>query len=126
MPDPATGNHLGACPETTVEDAEKAITAAAKAFPAWRSRSGRDRARLLRRWYDLVIENKDDLAAIITHENGKSKADATGEVGFAAGFLEWFSEEAARIYGDVIPHSSASFRVQVNKEPIGVCGMLTP
>ncbi|KAH7324913.1 putative succinate-semialdehyde dehydrogenase [Stachybotrys elegans] len=124
--DPATGSHLGTCPESTVEDAEKAITAAAKAFPSWRSRSGRERARILRRWYDLLLENKDDLATIITHENGKSKADATGEVGFAAGFLEWFSEEAARIYGDVIPHSSSSFRVQVTKEPVGVCGMITP
>lgn len=72
------------------------------------------------------MENKDDLATLITWENGKSVADAAGEVIFAASFLEWFAEEAARIYGDVIPHSNPTFRVSVMKEPIGVCGLITP
>lgn len=72
------------------------------------------------------MENKEDLASLITFENGKAKADASGEVVFAASFLEWFSEEAARIYGDVIPHSSSAFRVSVLKEPVGVCGLITP
>lgn len=72
------------------------------------------------------MENKDDLATLITWENGKAKPDAAGEVIFAASFLEWFSEEAARIYGDVIPHSSPNTRVSVLKEPVGVCGLITP
>ncbi|OJJ47732.1 hypothetical protein ASPZODRAFT_1762431 [Penicilliopsis zonata CBS 506.65] len=124
--DPATGSLLGSCPESTAADAEKAIHAADAAFPAWRSRSGRERGRILRRWYDLVMENKDDLAKLITAENGKAQADAVGEVNLSANFLEWFAEEAPRVYGDVIPHSSSAFRVSVLKEPVGVCGLITP
>ncbi|KAL2212030.1 succinate-semialdehyde dehydrogenase [Sarocladium strictum] len=124
--DPAAGNILGEFPESTTEDTQSAIQAAATAFPAWRSKSGRERGRILRKWYDLVIENKQDLAKIITLENGKAKADGEGEVMFAASFLEWFSEEAPRIYGDVVPHSNSSFRVHVVREPVGVCGLITP
>ncbi|KAI8241121.1 Glutarate-semialdehyde dehydrogenase DavD [Colletotrichum sp. SAR 10_99] len=124
--DPATGELIGSCPESVSEDAERAILSAATALPAWRSRSGRDRARILCRWYDLIMENKTDLATLITWENGKAKADAAGEVVFAASFLEWFAEEAARIYGDVIPHSNPNMRVSVLKEPVGVCGLITP
>ncbi|KAI8275144.1 Glutarate-semialdehyde dehydrogenase DavD [Colletotrichum sp. SAR 10_98] len=124
--DPATGELIGSCPESVSEDAERAILSAATALPAWRSRSGRDRARILRRWYDLIMENKTDLATLITWENGKAKADAAGEVVFAASFLEWFAEEAARIYGDVVPHSNPNMRVSVLKEPVGVCGLITP
>lgn len=124
--DPASGKLIGSCPESDTGDAQRAIESAAAALPAWRSRSGRNRSRLLRRWYDLVMENKEDLATLITWENGKAKPDAAGEVLFAASFLEWFSEEAARIYGDVIPHTQPSFRVSVLKEPIGVCGLITP
>lgn len=103
-----------------------AIQAASAALPVWRSATGRDRSRILRHWYELVLENKDDLATLITLENGKSKADAAGEVLFAASFIEWFAEEAPRIYGDVISHSQSSFRVSTLKEPIGVCGLITP
>ncbi|KAH6693852.1 Aldehyde/histidinol dehydrogenase [Plectosphaerella plurivora] len=124
--DPATGALIGSCPESVPEDVEKAIHAASEALPLWRSRTGRDRARVLKRWYDLVLENKEDLATLITWENGKAQADAAGEVLFAASFLEWFAEEASRIYGDIIPHSAAGFRVSVVKEPIGVCGLITP
>ncbi|KAH7157938.1 Aldehyde/histidinol dehydrogenase [Dactylonectria estremocensis] len=124
--DPATGALIGSCPESTPRDAETAIRAAAVALPLWRSKSGRERARVLRRWYDLVMENKDDLAALITWENGKAKPDAVGEVVFAASFLEWYAEEASRIYGDVVPHSNGSFRTSVLKEPVGVCGLITP
>ena len=122
----ATGAQLAQCPESTPQDAEAAIKAAATAFPLWRSRSGRERGRILRRWYELVIENKSDLATLIMLENGKARPDAEGEVMFAAGFLEWFSEEAARVYGDVIPHSNPAFRVNVVREPVGVCGLITP
>ncbi|TDZ36658.1 Succinate-semialdehyde dehydrogenase [NADP(+)] GabD [Colletotrichum spinosum] len=124
--DPATGDQIGTCPESVAQDAECAIAAAAAALPAWRSKSGRDRARILRRWFELVMENENDLTTLIIWENGKAKADAAGEVTFAASFLEWFAEEAARVYGDVIPHSNASMRVSVLKEPIGVCGLITP
>ncbi|CVK91405.1 probable UGA2-succinate semialdehyde dehydrogenase [Fusarium mangiferae] len=124
--DPATGSTIGSCPESTPEDAERAIEAASAALPVWKSATGRDRSRILRQWYELVLENKDDLAVLITSENGKSKADAAGEVLFAASFIEWFAEEAPRIYGDVISHSQSSFRVSTLKEPIGVCGLITP
>ncbi|KAH8900145.1 succinic semialdehyde dehydrogenase [Thozetella sp. PMI_491] len=124
--DPANGELIGSCPESTAEDAQKAIQSAAQALPAWRSLTGRARARILRRWYELLLENKEDLALLITWEGGKAQPDATGEVIFAASFFEWFGEEAARIYGDVIPHSAPGFRVSVLKEPVGVCGLITP
>lgn len=124
--DPATGEFIGSCPESTEQDALDAIGAAAAAMPKWRNYSGRERGRIMRRWYELVLENREDLAALISWENGKAKPDAMGEVVFAASFLEWFSEEAARAYGDVIPHSTSGFRVSVVKEPVGVCGLITP
>ncbi|KAF5968891.1 aldehyde dehydrogenase C-terminal [Fusarium coicis] len=124
--DPATGSTIGLCPESTPGDAENAIQAASAALPVWKSATGRDRSRILRQWYELVLDNKDDLATLITLENGKSKADAAGEVLFAASFIEWFAEEAPRIYGDVISHSQSSFRISTLKEPIGVCGLITP
>ena len=104
---------------------DDAVRIAAKALPAWRCRSARDRSRILKRWHDLVLENKQDLATLITWENGKASADAVGEVAFAASFLEWFAEEAPRVYGDVIPHSQPNFRTAVLKEPIGVVGLIT-
>ncbi|BCS19844.1 NAD-dependent succinate-semialdehyde dehydrogenase [Aspergillus puulaauensis] len=124
--DPASGSLIGTCPESTPQDAEQAIRAAAAALPVWRTRTGRDRSRILRKWYELVIQNKEDLATLITWENGKARPDAAGEVLFAASFLEWFAEEAPRVYGDVVPHSQPGFRVSVLKEPVGVVGLITP
>ncbi|RBA11008.1 succinate-semialdehyde dehydrogenase [Fusarium proliferatum] len=124
--DPATGALIGTCPESVPQDVEDAVKVASRALPAWRSRSGRDRSRILRRWYELVLENREDLAALITWENGKAYVDAAGEVMFAACFLEWFAEEAPRVYGDVIPHSQPNFRTAVLKEPVGVVGLITP
>ncbi|KAL4736092.1 Aldehyde/histidinol dehydrogenase [Aspergillus similis] len=124
--DPATGALIGSCPESTPEDVEPAVRAAASALPSWRARTGRERSRILRRWYELVIENKEDLATLITWENGKAGPDAAGEVLFAASFLEWFAEEAPRVYGDVIPHTQPGFRVSVLREPVGVVGLITP
>ncbi|CAH0057893.1 unnamed protein product [Clonostachys solani] len=124
--DPSSGSLIGSCPESTVNDAGQAIEAAANALPSWRSQPNRDRSRILRRWYELVMENRDDLAILITWENGKAKPDASGEVISAASFLEWFSEEAVRVYGDVIPAGAAGLRVSVLKEPVGVCGLITP
>ncbi|KAJ5094989.1 aldehyde dehydrogenase [Penicillium argentinense] len=123
---PANEALVGQCPESTTEDINAAIQAAAKAFPTWRSQSGRQRGRILRRFFELIVENKEDIGNIITAENAKAKGDAEGEALLSAGFFEWFSEEAPRIYGDVIPHSNPSSRTQVIKEPIGVCGLTTP
>jgi len=124
--DPATGKFIGSCPEFDAQDTEKAIEAAAEAFESFRHLTGRQRSKLLRRWYELVMENADDLATLITWENGKPTADAKGEVVYAANFFEWFSEEAPRIYGDTIPSSVPGNRVFTIKEPVGVCGLITP
>lgn len=113
-------------PEMNKEDVQTAIDAAAKALPDFRKKTGRERAKMLRKWYDLMIENADDLAKLITWENGKPMADAKGEVAYAANFFEWFSEEAPRVYGDTIPATVPGNRVFTLKEPIGVCGLITP
>ncbi|GAB7361489.1 hypothetical protein MBLNU230_g1545t1 [Neophaeotheca triangularis] len=123
---PATDDLIGSCPEATVDDMEHAIKSASMAFPAWKAVSGRARGRILRRVFDLLCENKEDIGKIITSENGKSMGDGQGEVLFAAGFFEWFGEEAARVYGDIAPHSNASSRTRIQKEPVGVCGLITP
>ncbi|UKZ48866.1 hypothetical protein TrVGV298_003102 [Trichoderma virens] len=124
--DPATGELIGTSPECTVADTETAITAAADAFKTFRTLTGRERARMLRKWYDLALENAEDIAQLITWENGKPLADARGEATYAANFFEWFSEEAPRTYGDVIPATVPGNRVWTLKEPVGVCGLITP
>lgn len=126
IPDPASGKLIGTCPEFTAADTEKAIHAATAAFPSFRTTLARERARMLRRWYQLMMENADDLATLITWENGKPLADAKGEVNYAAAFFEWFSEEAPRVYGDTIPSSVPGNRIMTLKQPVGVCGMITP
>jgi succinate-semialdehyde dehydrogenase/glutarate-semialdehyde dehydrogenase len=88
--------------------------------------TGRQRSKLLRKWYDLIVQNSEDLATIITWENGKPLVDALGEIKYAASFLEWFSEEAPRVYGETIPASIPGSRIMTIKEPIGVCGLITP
>lgn len=123
---PASETIIGTCPESTTDEIATAIEAASDALAAWRLFSGRQRGRILRRLFELLIQNQQDLSMIITAENGKSKWDSEGEVLFSASFFEWFSEEAARIYGDVIPHSNTSSRIQVIKEPVGVCALITP
>lgn len=123
---PASETLVGTCPESNIDDLNEAIQAAATAFPTWRSYSGRQRGRILHRFFDMIVENKEDIGRIITAENGKAKADAEGEALFSSSFFEWFSEEAPRIYGDVIPHSNPSSRTQILKEPVGVCGLITP
>ncbi|KAL2003814.1 hypothetical protein VTN02DRAFT_2168 [Thermoascus thermophilus] len=124
--DPATGKLIGTCPEFDAADTQKAIDAAVAAFPKFRNTLARERARMLRRWYQLVVDNADDLATLITWENGKPLADARGEVNYAASFFEWFSEEAPRVYGDTIPATVAGNRVLTLKEPVGVVGLITP
>ncbi|KAI1827801.1 Aldehyde/histidinol dehydrogenase [Xylaria intraflava] len=124
--DPATGNLIGTCPEFDGKDTEKAIAAAAESFKTFRTKTGRERSRLLRKWYDLMLENAEDLATLITLENGKPLADAKGEVNYAAQFFEWFSEEAPRTYGDTIPATVPGNRVVTLRQPVGVCGLITP
>ncbi|EON98588.1 putative succinate-semialdehyde dehydrogenase protein [Phaeoacremonium minimum UCRPA7] len=124
--DPATGELIGTCPEFDAKDTAKAVSVAEAAFESFRHQTGRQRSKLLRKWYDLMMENAEDLTTLITWENGKPVADAKGEVTYAANFLEWFSEEAPRIYGDTIPSSVPTNRVWTTKEPIGVCGLITP
>lgn len=123
---PASDEVIGTCPESTTDDLAIAIKAASNAFAPCRSLSGRQRGRILRKLFDLLVENKQDLARIILAENGKAKDDAEGEVIFSSGFFEWFGEEAARVYGDVVRHSNPTSRTHVIKEPIGVCGLITP
>ncbi len=113
-------------PEMDNEDTEAAINAAAAAFRSFSKTTGRERARMLRKWYQLTMENADDLAQLITRENGKPIGDAKGEVTYAAGFFEWFAEEAPRAYGDTIPASIAGNRILTLKQPVGVCGLITP
>ncbi|TWU75293.1 succinate semialdehyde dehydrogenase NADP+ linked [Metarhizium rileyi] len=124
--DPSTGTLIGTCAECDVEDTKLAIKAASDAFPAFRSLTGRERARMLRKWYDLMVDNADDIAKLITWENGKPVAEAKGEATYAANFFEWFGEEAPRTYGDTIPATVPGNRVWTIKEPVGVCGLITP
>ncbi|KAK7544464.1 succinate-semialdehyde dehydrogenase-like protein [Phyllosticta citribraziliensis] len=124
--DPSSHEVIATQPEMDAADTRKAIDAAAAALPAFRKLTGRERSRMLRKWYDLMAENAEDLAKLITWENGKPIADAKGEVTYAANFFEWFSEEAPRIYGTTIPASVAGNRIFTIKEPVGVCGLITP
>ena len=126
LKDPATGEFIGTCPEFAKGDTERAIRAAATAFRSFRRSTPRERSRLLRKWYDLVTEHAEDLSFLITLESGKALVDARSEVTYAANFLEWFSEEAPRMYGDVIPATIAGNQVFTIKEPVGVCGLITP
>jgi aldehyde dehydrogenase (NAD+) len=123
---PATGELLAEVPRMGVTETRRAIAAAADAYPAWRSRLARDRARILRRWADLLIEHEDDLALLLTSEQGKPIAEARAEIVYAASFLEWFGEEAKRVYGDTIPTYMQDRRVVVLKQPIGVSAGITP
>ncbi|CAG8951003.1 hypothetical protein HYFRA_00006400 [Hymenoscyphus fraxineus] len=124
--DPTSGKLVGTAPEFDAEDTKLAIDAAAAAFPSFKAKTGRERSKLLRKWYDLMVENSGDIATLITWENGKPLADAKGEATYAANFFEWFSEEAPRTYGDTIPASIAGNRIVTIKEPVGVCGLITP
>jgi succinate-semialdehyde dehydrogenase/glutarate-semialdehyde dehydrogenase len=123
---PATGSALGTVPKMGTAETRRAIEAADRALPAWRARTGKERAAVLRRWYELMLEHKDDLAALMTAEQGKPLAESAGEIVYAASFIEWFAEEGKRVYGDTIPGHSADKRIVVIKQPIGVCAAITP
>jgi succinate-semialdehyde dehydrogenase/glutarate-semialdehyde dehydrogenase len=123
---PATGAVIGTVPALDRAETCSAIAAADAAWPAWRSLTGKQRAGLMRRWFELITEHQDDLAALMTTEQGKPLAEARGEVAYAASFIEWFAEEAKRVYGDVIPDPLPGHRIVVLKQPIGVVASITP
>jgi succinate-semialdehyde dehydrogenase/glutarate-semialdehyde dehydrogenase len=123
---PAAGDVIGVVPKLGAPETRNAIAAAARAFPEWRSRTARERAAILRRWFDLMMANQEDLARLMTLEQGKPLGESRGEVAYAAAFLEWFGEEAKRVYGDTIPGHQRDKRIVVIKQPIGVVGCITP
>jgi succinate-semialdehyde dehydrogenase/glutarate-semialdehyde dehydrogenase len=124
--DPALDHDFASVPDSGEADARACVDAAYAAGPAWRAVAPRDRARLLRRWYDLIVANQDDLAKLISREQGKPLAEGRGEVLYAASYVEWFAEEAARSHGDVIPAPSSRRRMLAVKEPVGVVAAITP
>src|SRR5437867_13163978 len=123
---PATGEIVGTVPRLGRAETRLAIDAAARALAAWRGKTAKERAVILRRWFDLMMANQDDLARLMTTEQGKPLGESKGEVAYAAAFLEWFGEEAKRIYGDTIPQHQADKRIVVIKQPIGVVACITP
>jgi succinate-semialdehyde dehydrogenase/glutarate-semialdehyde dehydrogenase len=124
--DPATGEIIGRVPKMGTAQVRQAIEAAARAFPAWRKRTAKERAAVLRRWFELIMSNQEDLAHLMTLEQGKPLVESRGEVAYAASFIEWFGEEAKRVYGDTIPPHQADKRIVVIKEPVGVVALITP
>ena len=123
---PANGEKIGTIPKMGEDETRRAIEAANAALPGWRARTAKERSLILRRWYDSIMANQQDLAVIMTAEQGKPLAESKGEIAYAASFIEWFAEEAKRVYGDTIPGHSADKRIVVIKEPIGVCAAITP
>lgn len=123
---PATLEVIGTVPNMGKTEAERAIEAAKEAWPLWKNKTAKDRSIILKKWFDLIISNADDLAFILTSEQGKPLAEAKGEILYAASFIEWFAEEAKRVYGDIIPSPYPDARIVVNKQPIGIVAAITP
>jgi succinate-semialdehyde dehydrogenase/glutarate-semialdehyde dehydrogenase len=123
---PADGLQIGTVPKMGAAETKRAIEAANAAWPAWRSKLAKERAVILRKWFDLMMANQDDLAVLMTVEQGKPLAESKGEIAYGASFIEWFAEEGKRIYGDVIPQHQSDKRIVVIKQPIGVCAAVTP
>jgi len=123
---PADGSHLVDVPNQGTKEAEQAIAAAARAFTGWAAKTGKERAQLMRKWFDLIVANADDLAKLMTAEQGKPVPEAKGEVMYGASFIEWFAEEAKRVNGDVLASPAADRRLVTLKQPIGVCAAITP
>jgi succinate-semialdehyde dehydrogenase/glutarate-semialdehyde dehydrogenase len=123
---PATGDVLGTVPKMGAAETRRAIEAAARAMPAWAKKTAKERAQILRRWHDLMMENQEALAKLMTAEQGKPLAEAKGEVAYAASFIEWFAEEGKRLYGDLIPGHQSDKRIMVMRQPVGVVAAITP
>src|SRR5215210_350117 len=114
---PATGDIVGTVPKMGAAETRRAIAAAEAALPAWRAKTAKERAQILRRWFELMMANQEDLAIVMTAEQGKPLAESRGEIAYGASFIEWFGEEAKRVYGDVIPGHGADKRIIVLKQP---------
>ena len=123
---PSDGSRIGAVPAMGSDETQRAVSAANSAFSGWRAFPAKKKAQLLRRWFELLMEHRRDLAVIMTTEQGKSLREASGEIAYAASYLEWFSEEAKRVYGDTMAHHHADKRLLVLKQPVGVCAAITP
>ncbi len=123
---PADNSVLGSAPRMGVAETRRAIDAAQAAYPQWRALTAKTRGGILRKWFELMMENQEDLAAIMTAEQGKSLTESRGEIAYAASFIEWFAEEGKRVYGDTIPQAQEGKRILVIKQPIGVCAAITP
>ena len=123
---PGDGSVVGSVPDMGAAEARRAIEAAERALPAWRALPAKERSRIVRKWHDLILANADDLALILTTEQGKPLAEAKGEILYGASFVEWFAEEGKRVYGDTIPSPTNDRRLLVLKQPIGVCAAITP
>src|SRR5699024_4404592 len=123
---PATGALIGTVPDMGADETRRAIAAAQDAFQQWRRVPAKERAQILRRWFDLMMLHQEDLARLMTLEQGKPLAEARGEIAYGAAYIEWYGGEANRAYGDVIPGPAGDRRVVVTKEPIGVCAAITP
>ena len=123
---PASGERLARVPDMGAAETRRAIEAAEAAWPAWRNRTAKERAAVLRKWFELMLAHSDDLAFLMTGEQGKPLSEAKGEVAYAASFVEWFAEEAKRVYGDTIPATQADKRLIIVRQPVGVCAAITP
>lgn len=123
---PSTRRTIGTVPRMGAEETRRAIEAADNAFHAWRDRTAQDRCRIVRKWFELIMEHQEDLAVIMTTEQGKPMSESRGEIAYGASFVEWFSEEGKRVYGDIIPQHQADKRIVVIKQPVGVCAAITP
>ena len=123
---PADGSRLGTVPDMGATETRRAIEAAHAAWPYWRAKTAKERAVILKRWFELIMANQHDLAMLMTAEQGKPLAEAKGEIAYAASFIEWFAEEGKRVYGDTIPQHHSDKRLMVIKEPVGVCAAITP
>jgi succinate-semialdehyde dehydrogenase / glutarate-semialdehyde dehydrogenase len=123
---PATRETIGTVPDMGALEARRAVEAAAQAFPDWAARTAKERAAVMRRWYELMMANQEDLATLMTAEQGKPLAESKGEIAYAAAFIEWFAEEGKRLYGDVIPGHQADKRIIVLRQPVGVVAAITP
>ncbi len=123
---PADGVQIGTVPALGAAETRRAIEAASAAWPAWRSKTAKERAAILRKWFELMMANQEDLAVLMTVEQGKPLSESRGEIAYGASFIEWFAEEAKRVYGDTIPAQSIDRRIVVIKQPIGVCAAVTP
>src|SRR6516225_4429552 len=123
---PSNGERLGTVPKMGADETRRAIEAADRALPAWRAKTAKERAAILRKWFELLLANTEDLAQLMTAEQGKPLTESRGEIAYAASFIEWFAEEGKRIYGDTIPQHQADKRIVVIKQPVGVVAAITP